>query len=104
MSDAALVVLAGLTGVGLGGMFFGGLWWTVRAGIRSTRPALWFLGSALIRMSATLAGFFLVSRGSWERLVACLLGFVLAKAAVAGVTRPTNTGRTRSAAEANNAP
>ena len=74
MSDAALVVLAGLTGVGLGGMFFGGLWWTVRAGIRSTRPALWFLGSALIRMSATLAGFLLASRGSWERLVACLLG------------------------------
>ena len=34
----------------LGTMFFGGLWWTVRTGVSSQRPALWFLGSLVLRM------------------------------------------------------
>jgi F1F0 ATPase subunit 2 len=29
-------------GLLLGAIFFGGLWWTVRKGVSSKRPALWF--------------------------------------------------------------
>ena len=33
----------------LGAFFFGGLWWTVQKGVTSETPALWFLGSLLLR-------------------------------------------------------
>ena len=54
-------------------IFFGGLWWTVRKGVSSQRPALWFFGSLLLRMSIALAGFYFSARGHWQRLLVCLL-------------------------------
>jgi len=48
-------------GVGLGAVFFGGLWWTVRGCTSYKQPALWFFGSLLLRMGITLAGFYVVS-------------------------------------------
>jgi F1F0 ATPase subunit 2 len=66
-------------GLLLGASFFGGLWWTVRRGVSAERPALWFLGSVVLRMSIVLVGFYLVSSGDWKRLLACLLGFVVAR-------------------------
>lgn len=71
----------------LGGIFFGGLWWTVGKAISSTRPALWFLTSLLLRSSIVLAGFFFVSGGQWQRLLLCLLGFIVARVAVTWLTR-----------------
>ena len=82
MNDTLMLVLAWLAGGALGAIFFGGLWWTVRRGVSSRRPALWFLGSALLRMSIALAGFYFVGRGHWERLLMCLLGFVMARLVV----------------------
>jgi F1F0 ATPase subunit 2 len=75
-------------GLLLGAFFFGGLWWTVRKGISSPWPALWFLGSLLLRASITLGGFYFVGRENWERWLLCLLGFVLARFAVKWLTRP----------------
>ncbi len=75
-------------GVLLGAFFFGGLCWTVRKGVSSQRPALWFFGSLLLRMSITLAGFYLVGRENWQRWLLCLLGFILARFVVQGLTRP----------------
>jgi F1F0 ATPase subunit 2 len=72
----------------LGAFFFGGLWWTVIRGVSSPRPALWFLGSMLLRMSITLAGFYFVGREDWQRWLLCLLGFVLARLVVKRLTRP----------------
>ena len=71
--------LAFTAGVILGGIFFGGLWWTVRKGVLSGRPASWFLASLLLRMSISLTGFYLVSHGQWERLLLCLFGFMVAR-------------------------
>jgi len=79
MSNALSWVLALLSGIGLGLVFFGGLWWTVRRGMRSSAPALWFSGSWLVRSAAVLAGFYGASRGDWRHLAACLLGFVVAR-------------------------
>jgi F1F0 ATPase subunit 2 len=89
MSDALFLVLAFVTGVLLGGIFFGGLWWTVCKGMSSKQPALWFFLSLLLRMGITLTGFFLVGRGHWERLVVCLIGFVIARLVVTWMTRPS---------------
>ena len=89
MNETGSLVLALLTGVLLGAMFFGGLWWTVRKGVSSHRPALWFLGSLLLRMSIAMAGFYCIGRGHWERLLVCLLGFVIARLIVKRITRTT---------------
>ena len=88
MNEALGLAPAMVTGVLLGVMFFGGLWWTVRKGFSSKQPALWFFGSLLLRISLALAGFYFVSGGHWERLLVCLLGFVLARLIVMRLTGP----------------
>ncbi|MDY0166148.1 MAG: ATP synthase subunit I [Thermoguttaceae bacterium] len=78
-NDVITLVLAGGAGVVLGAAFFGGLWWTVRRGLSAKRPAVWFLGSFLVRAAILLAGFWLVAGGHWDRLLACLFGFFIAR-------------------------
>jgi F1F0 ATPase subunit 2 len=87
MNETLSLVLALVTGVLLGAIFFGGLWWTIRKGVSSQRPAFWFFISLLLRMSIVLAGFYFVSDGHWERLPLCLLGFVIARLIVTRFTR-----------------
>ena len=104
MPEALTFVLAWAAGIGLGAIFFGGLWWTVRRGVASRRPALWFIGSLVLRTGLTLAGFYAVSGGRWERLLLCVLGFVMAHRVVTWVTGPGGAARARPAGEAGNAP
>ena len=104
MSELLSLILPLVAGALLGMMYFGGLWWTVRKGISSNRPALWFLGSMLLRMSLTLAGFYIISGNRWERLLACLIGFVIARVVVTRLTLPSGENETRGAQEANHAP
>ena len=75
-------------GLAIGAVFFGGLWWTVRQGVASKLPAVWFLGSLMIRMGIALTGFYLVSGHHFVRLLACLLGFIMARMAVNRMIRP----------------
>ena len=88
MNETLILVLAWLAGGVLGAIFFGGLWWTVRKMVSSRQPALWSLGSFLLRTSITLVGFHFVSDGHWDRLMACLLGFVIARFIVTQLTGP----------------
>ncbi len=95
------LVLALAAGAGLGAIYFGGLWWTVRRAGSFRRPAISMLVSVLLRMSVVLGGFYLVAGYGWQRLLLCLLGFVIARAAVSRQVHP----RTRIAAsEALHAP
>ena len=104
MNEILTLLLAWVAGLFLGAFFFGGLWWSVRRGVASKHPALWFLGSALVRMSVVLAGFYFIGREHWERLLLCLLGFVIARFLVMRFTR-TPVGRSTSPAkEASHAP
>ncbi len=104
MNEALILALAWLAGGGLGAIFFGGLWWTVRRGISSPRPQLWFLGSMLLRMSIVLVGFYFVGRGQWQRLLLCLIGFVMVRLIVMRQTRTSGDEPNRSKQEANRAP
>lgn len=104
MSNVLPLALAIVAGLFLGAMFFGGLWWTVRKGVLSARPAMWFLSSLLLRMGLALVGFYFVGRGHWERLVACLLGFVMARLVVKWLTQPSAKDRDRTPQEASHAP
>ncbi|MDW7761707.1 MAG: ATP synthase subunit I [Acidobacteriota bacterium] len=83
----SLVPALGAGGI-IGAIFFGGLWWTVRKGLTSKKPSLWFFGSLVVRTILALAGFYFVSGGEWKRLLACLLGFVIARVIVIRLTGP----------------
>jgi F1F0 ATPase subunit 2 len=91
MHEVLLLAPPLAAGLSLGAFFFGGLWWTVIRGVSSQRPALWFFGSLLLRMSITLAGFYFTGREHWERWLLCVLGFVIARLAVNRFTRPPET-------------
>lgn len=104
MNEPLNLVLALVAGVGLGAMFFGCLWWTVQRGVTARRPALWFLGSLLLRTSIAVAGFFMIARGHWERLLPCFVGFVMARLVVTWLTRAPRESRARPEQEAIHAP
>ena len=88
MNEWLMLALAGMAGLLLGAIFFGGLWWTVRLGVASGRPALLFLGSLLLRTVVVVAGFYLVGDGHWQRLLACLFGFAIARVIVTRLAGP----------------
>jgi F1F0 ATPase subunit 2 len=104
MNETLTLTLSWVAGGVLGVIFFGGLWWTIRKGLSSERPALWFFGSLLLRMSIALLGFYFVSGGRWERLLVCLLGFVAARMVVTRLTRSFEEDQTCPASEGSHAP
>lgn len=91
MNNPLTFMLAGVAGVFLGMIFFGGLWWTVRRALASRRPARWFLGSLLLRMGLAVTGFYFVGGGQWQRLLPCLLGFIVARFVVLRLTSKPET-------------
>lgn len=86
MTDIISLIPALVTGILLGGCFFGGLWWTVQKALVSSSPAALFLISSFMRTAIVLVGFYFVSDGHWQRLLACLFGFVLARPIVIRIT------------------
>lgn len=85
MSDLLWLGAALLAGGALGTFFFGGLWWTLRRSLASAQPVLWLAPSLILRIGVTLAGFYVVGQGDWRRLLACLVGFVIARFIVTAV-------------------
>lgn len=87
MIEALGAVLALVAGSALGALFFGGLWWTIRKGLTSKHPALWFSGSLFLRFTVAVGGFYCVGNNHYERLLLCLIGFTIAGLAVTWFTR-----------------
>jgi F1F0 ATPase subunit 2 len=100
----SVLALAALAGAALGLTFFGGLWWTTRLGAVSHRPALWFSASLLLRMGIALPGLIWVAGDRWERMLACLAGFLVARTLVTWATRPARHRRADATMEAPHAP
>lgn len=87
MNEPLVLIYVLIMGIVLGMVFFGGLWWTVYKAGSSKNPAVLFLVSLLIRVSIVLVGLYFVGRGSWERLLICLFGFITARFIVIWLTR-----------------
>ena len=104
MNEILSLTLVLVAGVLLGAIFFGGLWWTVRKLVSSKHPVLWFFGSLLLRTSIALAGFYFVGREHWERLLLCLIGFVIARFLVMRFTSAPFERSNSPAKEARHAP
>ena len=86
MNEFLFLAVPLATGLVLGALFFGGLWWTVGRALSSPQPALWFLASKLLRTAVVLGGFYEVGGGRWERWLLCLAGFVLSRLLISGPT------------------
>ena len=78
-----------IAGLLLGALFFGGLWWTVHKGVSFKHPALLFQASMLLRAAVTVAGFYFVGDDDWQRMVACLFGFVIVRLMVTRLSAPS---------------
>ena len=92
MIESAILLAALAAGVVLGVFFFCGLLWTAHKCLSARQPALWILGSLLVRTSVVLTGFYYVAAGHWERMLLCLVGFLIARMLVMRLTGRTATG------------
>ncbi len=57
MNDILGWIAAFVLGILLGVFFFGGLWWTTSKTGSVSRPALWFIGSFVLRTALVMSGF-----------------------------------------------
>ncbi len=87
MNEITYLTLAFTGGIILGTIFFWGLWFTVKKVITAKVPALWVFGSFLFRVGITLTGFYFIGAGNWQRLIACMLGFMIARFIVVNYTK-----------------
>ena len=87
MNEISNLIWPLIVGLVLGIVFFGGLWFTVKKIITSKTPALLMMGSFIFRMGIVLAGFYFIGLGDWKKLIACLIGFIVARFAVIHYTK-----------------
>lgn len=80
------MIIALLSGFGLGIVFFGGLWITIKKTIGKNYAGLWIAVSSFIRMAITLAGFYFASQGNVQRLLICVAAFIATRFLVVWVT------------------
>jgi F1F0 ATPase subunit 2 len=76
MSDVAWIVLSLGIGAALGLFYFGGLWLTLQRLPGSKSPHTFALLSFFSRTVVVVAAVFLLACGSWQRIAACLAGFL----------------------------
>lgn len=91
MNNVWNLALLGASSFVIGLVFFGGLWWTVKRSIESSKAALWLFCSLLIRMSFAIICFYIMFTGdfyhpTWLVLFICMAAFVLARIAVLKTT------------------
>ncbi|MEO5978866.1 MAG: ATP synthase subunit I [Chryseolinea sp.] len=87
MTDSLYIAISFSSGMLLGTFFFGGLWFTVKRAFSSRMPALWFLGSFVIRIGITLAGFYFIGSENWRGFAACMVGFVVSRFIIVRYTK-----------------
>jgi F1F0 ATPase subunit 2 len=70
----AVAVVAGAL---LGGLYFGGLWWTVRCMPRARHPLNLYFVSMVVRLAVLLAAWYgVLSYFGWLPLLASMAGFI----------------------------
>ncbi|MCE1273617.1 MAG: ATPase F0F1 [Chlorobiaceae bacterium] len=80
-------------GILLGFVFFGALLVTVRKGLSSQQPWLWFLISMIVRATLAIAGFLLIAGTDPIKFLCCAGGFTAARVVVVRLSRQNRGGR-----------
>lgn len=75
----ANLLLSFLAGGLLGGLYFSGLWYTVRRLPTAARPGLLIIGSFLLRLAPFLAAIYLLAAAHWSNLLGAMAGVLLAR-------------------------
>lgn len=76
MNFVTLTLMA-LIGAVLGAVYLAALWINVQQITRGRRPGALLAIGAAARITFLLGAFYLITGGNWQRLVACLVGFLL---------------------------
>jgi F1F0 ATPase subunit 2 len=82
------LVLSFAAGAVLGAAYLYALWFSVQRLSQARRPGAWLISGAGLRTVAVVGAFYLVMDGRWERLLACLAGFVLVRLILLRKLRP----------------
>jgi F1F0 ATPase subunit 2 len=93
MNDTFILLLSAAGGGFLGVFYFAGLGWTLRKGINSRWAALWFSFSFLLRNGVCLFGIYWIGANDFMRILACLVGFILARTIVMKLTGDSTFAR-----------
>lgn len=91
MSTAWILAAFG-AGALLGLVYFLALWRTVQGLPTARQPALWTLGSLVLRLAVLLGGLYFIADGHWQRLAAALVGVVLVRTVLVRRLAPAATG------------
>ena len=103
-SDPVQLALSFAAGTIAGGLFFVGLWLTVQRLAVTQHPAGLVLFSFIVRVAIILGVLYLVGRDHIDRMLTCLLGFLLARLVVMRVTGNRADSRPKSGKEVGSAP
>lgn len=82
-----MIVISLISGLLLGIIFFGGLWFTVKKALGTKYAGLWFLGSSLLRTGIVLTGLYFMAKGSLAELLVGAAGIIAARFLVLRFTR-----------------
>jgi len=89
--NTLLIILTFVAGVLMGGLYFGGLWWTVRTVPIVRRPEILIVASFAVRAALIVAGIYVIAAGRWEGLIACLVGFLVARTVMVANYKPVSS-------------
>lgn len=78
-ATGAQLLLGLVVGALAGGLYFGGLWFTVRRLATARRPLWVLIGSFAARLALLLVALYLLAGRHWSSLVGALLGVLLAR-------------------------
>lgn len=73
----AIISLVG--GMGLGYLFFWGLWKTISSFTAVKNPYLWMFASFIVRTVIVVLGFYLMLQFHWQFAALGLVGFLLSR-------------------------
>lgn len=76
--SVAIIAFAFIGGLGLGLLFFAGLWLSLSR-LNQKGFLLRYLAGFLLRMFLLLVGFYFIASGSWQRMLAVAAGFTVAR-------------------------
>lgn len=78
-TEIGMLCFSLVVGLGVGAIFYMGLWWTILMRFSSKHLAFWWWTSFIVRMIATASVFYLIANEHIARYALILLGFMLSR-------------------------
>ena len=79
MINTGLLLAMVCAGASIGLLYFGHLWLTVNKLTRSRQWGLWLGAGFLLRNTITVAAFWFLAAGDWQRILALTIGFTIVR-------------------------